>query len=446
MTKVTKSKIGFSSRYYEPLRILKSKVASHNVFKLVYNEDKDTYSLPYLYGNYKHELEPISLSANIVNSVKQYLEYNLFSLEEKKLLLSELMPHVKSFGHDTINSLTNRINLSSDKSRLSNADHIAELEKTIKSLNQINVIINNEFIAFFTDLTSNTDLVTHNILTETKMKTKEQIAEIILDQFRKTNCKTNHIVMMNVFRHSVIPKLNPKEKELFADAANFLIDNGYITYEDASSGLECFRLTEKGYDSIYDDDFSLESQPIIQKKKIPTSDFPDEVYRDVLKTLSDFGKDLEKKPKVYSRQDEEGLRDHFLTNLTGRYEKTTATGESFNKEGKTDILLKDDKGNNIFIAECKWWTGAAGFHSTINQLFDNYITWRDNKVAILFFVDNKDFSNVLRQIEAEAKLHPYYLHFIDINDNSNFKFIFRQKDDANNKVQVEIMFFHFPMT
>jgi len=441
---VTKSKIEISSRYYEPFKILKGKIASHIVFELVHNEDKDTYSLPYLYGNYKHELEPISLSNKIVDSVKKYLDDNLFSLEEKKLLLSELMPYVKSFGLDIINSITSRVKLASDKSRLSNGDHIAELVKTIESLKQMNLIINNEFVSLYTNLTSHTDGVTHYVSTKNKMKTKEQIAEIILEQFRKTNCRANHIVMMNVFRHTVIPKLNPKESDLFPDAVNFLINNDYITYEDASSGPECFRLTEKGYENIYNDDFSFESQPIIQKKKIPTSDFPDEVYRDIITTLSAYGKDLEKKPKVYCGQDEEGLRDHFLTNLTGRYEKTTATGETFNKEGKTDILLKDDKGNNLFIAECKWWTGAVGFHSTINQLFDNYITWRDTKVAIIFFVDNKDFSNVLGQIEVEAKRHLYYLHFISISDNSNFKFIFRQKDDANNKVQVEIMFFHFP--
>jgi hypothetical protein len=130
MTDLTNSKIGFSSRYYEPFRALKNKVASQNVFKLVHNEDKDTYHLPYLYNNYKHELEPVTLSTKIVNSVKQYLEDNLFSFEEKKLLLSELMPYINSFGQDTINSLTNRINLTSDESKAANAYHISELEKT----------------------------------------------------------------------------------------------------------------------------------------------------------------------------------------------------------------------------------------------------------------------------------------------------------------------------
>ena len=358
MTSVTNSKIGFFSRYYEPFRILKAKVASQNVFKLVHNEDKGTYSFPYLYGDYKNELEPVSISSKLFKSVKQYLDDNLFSVDEKKLLVSELMPYVANFGNDTINSLNNRISLTDDKEEHSQI--ISEYEKTIKSLKQINEIINNEFVDFFTSLTSETS-------------------------------------------------------------------------------------QQKGYDRIYDDNFLSKSTPIIQKKKLPTSNFPDEVYKDVLKTLSDYGKDIEQKPKVYTGQDEEGLRDHFLTNLTGRYEKTTATGETFNKAGKTDILLKDDMGNNLFIAECKWWKGAGIFHPTINQLFDNYITWRDTKVAIIFFVDNKDFSNVLGQIEDEAKKHQYYVQYLGVKDKSNFSFVFRQKDDVDNNVQVEIMFFHFPL-
>lgn len=441
MTQITNSKIGFASRYYEPLRFLKAKLASQNVFRLVYNEDRGNYSFPYLYANYKNELEPVSISNKIIQSVKQYLEDNLFNLDERKLLLSELMPHVVIFGNDTITTLTNRINITIEK--VKHSQIISEYEKTITSLKQINEILNNEFVALYTSLTSDPSQQTGKQSDTTTMKSKEDIQEIILDQFRKSNSRPNHVVMMNFFKNVLIRKLNPKEQDLFNDAANGLVSEGYITYEDGSSGPACFRLTQKGYDRIYDDNFSNTSAAIIKRKTLPTSEFPDEVYKDVLKTLVDYGKDLEKKPKVFTGQDEEGLRDHFLTNLTGRYDKTTATGETFNKEGKTDILLKDDKGNNLFIAECKWWKGAGVFHSTINQLFDNYITWRDTKVAIMFFVDNKDFSNVLEQIEDEAKKHQYCVQYLGVKDRSSFSFIFRQKDDSNNKVQVEIMFFHF---
>jgi len=37
-----------------------------------------------------------------------------------------------------------------------------------------------------------------------------------------------------------------------------------------------------------------------------------------------------------------------------------ATGETFNAAGKTDILIRVED-RNVFIGECKWWSGAAGF-------------------------------------------------------------------------------------
>jgi hypothetical protein len=276
---------------------------------------------------------------------------------------------------------------------------------------------------------------------KTKMNTKETIAELIFDEFRKTKSRANHIVMMQVFRFSLIPKLNPKEQDIFDDVVNALIDNGYLIYEKSSP--ECLRLTEKGFDYIYDDTTGPESEGIIKKKNSPSVELPEELYRNVIETINNYGKDLEQKPKLYKGHDEEGLRDHFLANLTGRYEKVTTTGETFNSNGKTDILLKDDRGNNLFIAECKWWNGPSVFHSTIDQLFENYVTWRDTKLAILFFVKNKDFSNVLKQIESEASKHKYFVEFIEVKDKTSFRFLFKQKDDENNKVSLEIMFFHF---
>lgn len=138
----SRGEIGFTSRYYEPLMALKRKVAAKNVFKLVYNSDKNTYHMPYLYKNYKNELDPISISNQIVQSVKQYLNDNLFSEEERNLLLSELKPSIESFGDEIINSLTDRINLIDDKRN--HTEIISEYEKTIQSLKNIKEILNNE--------------------------------------------------------------------------------------------------------------------------------------------------------------------------------------------------------------------------------------------------------------------------------------------------------------
>ena len=57
---------------------------------------------------------------------------------------------------------------------------------------------------------------------------------------------------MRTFRTKVREQLNPKEQGKVVETVNTLIDNGYITYEDGSQRIECLRLTDKGYDYIYD--------------------------------------------------------------------------------------------------------------------------------------------------------------------------------------------------
>lgn len=80
MTNSVKSKIGFSSRYYESFRLLRAKVDSQNVFKLIHNSEKDTYSLAYLYAGYKNDLEPVSISNNIIQSIEMQKRKNFFYL------------------------------------------------------------------------------------------------------------------------------------------------------------------------------------------------------------------------------------------------------------------------------------------------------------------------------------------------------------------------------
>jgi len=84
------------------------------------------------------------------------------------------------------------------------------------------------------------------------MKNERQIAELIFDKFRAANCKAGQVIMFRVLQHTLIDTLNPKERELFFTVFNGLIFTGYFTYERNSP--ECIRLTEKGYDYIYDDE------------------------------------------------------------------------------------------------------------------------------------------------------------------------------------------------
>lgn len=73
-----------------------------------------------------------------------------------------------------------------------------------------------------------------------------------------------------------------------------------------------------------------------------------EDYNFILKLIYDGGKVFERLPATYSNKDEESLRDHLILILTPHFEGSV-TGETFNKSGKTDILLRYEN-TNIFVA------------------------------------------------------------------------------------------------
>ncbi len=88
---------------------------------------------------------------------------------------------------------------------------------------------------------------------------------------------------------------------------------------------------------------------------LPEPTLPDKDYQHILEVLTNMVRVIEQSPGAFREIDEESLRTHFLVQLNGHF-LGGATGETFNYEGKTDILIKVD-GRNIFIGECKFWNG-----------------------------------------------------------------------------------------
>lgn len=172
----------------------------------------------------------------------------------------------------------------------------------------------------------------------------------------------------------------------------------------------------------------------------------DSMYKDVLDVIYVLGKSMERKPTLYIGKDEESLRDQLLFSLETRYKSVTASGETFNKNGKTDILLKHEKdGSNLFIAECKIWHGKKQFLEAISQLFDRYLTWRDSKVAVIIFVKNKEISNIIKIVKEAVFEHKYFLEELDVTSkDSSFSYKFHLKDDKEKNVFLEVILFHFP--
>lgn len=166
-----------------------------------------------------------------------------------------------------------------------------------------------------------------------------------------------------------------------------------------------------------------------------------EDYEHILGVLDNMVHVMERSPSAFHHMDEEALRTHFLVQLNGHYEGQ-ATGETFNYEGKTDILVRSgDK--NIFIAECKFWGGPKKLTETIDQML-GYSSWRDTKTAVIIFNRNRDLSRVLAAIPEAAKQHPNYKREIAGNTETRFRYCFSHRDDANRELLLTILVFDVP--
>lgn len=191
--------------------------------------------------------------------------------------------------------------------------------------------------------------------------------------------------------------------------------------------------------------------PLVQRKIVvapsaPATPFTPEPtldessYRAILQIVHETGKAMERQPSIYRDRDEEQLRDFFVMALSTHFQ--SATGETFNREGKTDILVRHEH-HNLFIAECKFWTGIKGFHATLDQLL-GYLTWRDSKAAIICFVRNKRLDPIFQLVKSGATQHPCFLKAGESRGQDWHEFRFHLKDDDTRGVNVAVLGFHFP--
>ena len=192
---------------------------------------------------------------------------------------------------------------------------------------------------------------------------------------------------------------------------------------------------------------------IIELPKVPAGPFQpeptisNEIYESILEIMSNMSLAMERSPQTFSKLHEEEIRDFFLLMLNAHFEGR-ASGETFNFAGKTDILIRENN-RNVFIAECKIWSGEKNLLETIDQLL-GYLSWRDTKTAIILFNRNQGFGEVLEKIKTTVPSHKYYkaqstLKSSKIPGTTVFPFIFKQPMDLNKELSLTIMAFDVPV-
>ena len=166
-----------------------------------------------------------------------------------------------------------------------------------------------------------------------------------------------------------------------------------------------------------------------------------EIYEQIVGIVRGMATVLERSPKAFVGMREEDLRQHFLVQLNGQFEGD-ATGETFNFEGDTDILVRRD-GRNLFIAECKFWDGPARLTSTVNQIL-GYASWRDTKTAIFLFNRERALTTVLSKVSPTIRAHSNFVREIAYGDETEFRFVLHHRDDAERELTLTVLVFEVP--
>ena len=161
-------------------------------------------------------------------------------------------------------------------------------------------------------------------------------------------------------------------------------------------------------------------------------------YKDILDSIKHTGSTYERTPSSYKTLHEEDLRNTLLAALNATY-KGDATGETFRNRGKTDICIERDN-RAAFVAECKMWTGQKEVGNAIDQL-DGYLTWRDCKTALIYFVRRKDFLKTLESAEAALRAYDGMRNVMSL-DKNEFECLFLSKANPGQQIKMRVMFFN----
>lgn len=241
----------------------------------------------------------------------------------------------------------------------------------------------------------------------------------------------------------------PLISDFLTEIENLFIINGEREYplsDDDLIFIACVKMNTSAYARYkkqYEKKFwERVTQKLDKDKKLQT---PEQIYEKILEIISRAGNDMERRVLSHKDRSEPELRDVLLASLNS-HKDIFSSGESFNKIGKTDILVSSVN-ETIFIAECKIWRGKKSLQEAIAQLL-SYLTWQDNKVALIVFYKNREFLSSLQSIpdivtsffqERELKLSIDKEYKADVKNI--FRFICSHPADKNREICFTILIF-----
>lgn len=283
--------------------------------------------------------------------------------------------------------------------------------------------INNTEISFFVEWKENNENYSNDKINEIKDYLKYYIDNIKKEVDSYNNNLKSYI--KNIFNNK-----KEKTKTIKTSLKNLIVPLRKIEDKDNNTfSVSPIKKKEKISIKLPEIKNNFNLDPIISE----------DLYLQILSVIYEFGKRMEEYPNIYCNKNEETIRDYILLILSLNF-KVSVMAEAFNRNGKTDILLKYNN-ENIFIAECKIWHGKKQFFSAINQL-QSYLTWRDTKSALIIFVKDKNISSIIEKINSTIIEHPQFIKKYKLLNDYDIIYEFSFEQDNQKKFQLAILLYH----
>jgi hypothetical protein len=186
-------------------------------------------------------------------------------------------------------------------------------------------------------------------------------------------------------------------------------------------------------------------KPVLPDPKKETEPFlTRDSLNSVIELINNAGLAFERTPRVFSKLEEEDLRDVLLSTLNAVF-RGEATGETFSKSGKTDIHIRFSA-KDLLICECKFWDGEKAYTAALEQLF-SYLTWRESYGILITLSKRSSFSEVVTKAMDVISVHPTIVSGSTkkISD-SYFSTIHFFPDDKARHIEIHHMLFNLQIS
>jgi hypothetical protein len=153
------------------------------------------------------------------------------------------------------------------------------------------------------------------------------------------------------------------------------------------------------------------------------------------------GKGFEYAQREFRKLGEEGLRHIILGYLNAVFERPDATGETFSKDGRPDLVIMRD-GHPILVGECKFWGGSKLYGSTLEEQLSRYVHWRHTAAVMITFSNQRSLQRVVTEAKMATEQLSSYVSTQGIRSETYFVTFHTHPDDEERNLEVHHLFFN----